>query len=78
MKTAKTPLSLVAVVFLLFGASSSFADPLAFSLPTLSLPTFELPEIAVDLEIPTPDLEKLWDDLSLELIVGPEVEDSQD
>lgn len=74
MKTLNKAWNLVVASVLLLGANISIADPLAFNLPTLSLPTFEIPEVVVDMEIPTPDLDQLWDEITVELISGPTVE----
>lgn len=74
MKTLNKAWNFVIASVLLLGANVSTADPLAFNLPTLSLPTFELPEVVVDMEIPTPDLDQLWDEFAVELISGPAVE----
>ena len=63
MKTRKNfrP-QLAAVLGLSLIAGASFADPL--QLPSLSIPAIELPELSIDVTLPSPDFDALWSDTS--------------
>lgn len=63
MKTRKNVrLQIVAVLGLSLIAGATFADP--FQLPSLTVPSIELPELSLDVALSSPDFDALWGDSS--------------